>query len=152
MKNLLLYMLLVSVAVSCNINKPAEFIGIENVRIESSDNREVVLLADAKYRNPNHLGGQVKSVNIHVFVEGNEVAQMQSTKDFVIPKREEFTIPLKTTIPWNSLTKNKDLLGSIFDVALSKEITIVMKGDMKIDFKVMNYTYKIEETKNVHIK
>lgn len=146
MKSIILFILSSLALFSCKVNEPAEFKRIGNLRVESITQGNVVLLADAQYYNPNHLGGKVASVDIDVLFDGEKVAKVDAIKGFSVPKQDKFSIPLRVSIPLKELSKNEGLLGGVLNAVLDKQVAVDFDGTMKFDFKVMKYTYKINET------
>lgn len=133
----------------CSINERPQFIGIENIKVLESTSKYVMLTADALFINPNDIGGSLKTDEIKVFVNDNEMATV-STKNFEVPAKKEFIIPLKTNVPTDSLYSNKNLsglLGSLF----SKKVKVQYKGDIKYTILGFSHTYSIDKTENIKI-
>lgn len=135
---------------SCNIKEKPEFLRVENIKVLESTSNHVTLTADALFLNPNDIGGELKTDEIKVFVNNNEMATV-STKSFKVPAKNEFSIPLKANIPTDSIFSNKNiggLIGSLF----SKTIKVQYKGDIVYKVLGFSYTYNIDKTENVKIK
>lgn len=100
--------------------------------------------------NPNDIGGKLKTDEIKVFVNGNEMASV-STESFDVPAKKEFSIPLKANVPTDSLLSDKSL-SSLLGSLLSKKIEVQYKGDIKYKVLGFSHTYTIDKTENVKIK
>ncbi|GAL72822.1 hypothetical protein JCM19302_182 [Jejuia pallidilutea] len=100
--------------------------------------------------NPNDIGGELKTDEIKIYVNNNEVGYV-STKSFEVPAKKEFTIPLTATVPIDSLISNKSiggLIGSLF----SKKIKVNYKGTIVYKALGFSYDYAVDETEEVKIK
>lgn len=135
---------------SCSVKEKPVFLNVENIKVVESTSKHVILTADAFFLNPNDIGGELKTDEIKVFVNDNEMASV-STKSFKVPARKEFSIPLKANIPTDSILSNKNiggLIGSLF----SEKIKVQYKGDIIYKVLGFSYTYNIDKTENVKIK
>lgn len=133
----------------CSVSEQPQFIGIENIKVLEYTSKYVTFTADALFINPNFIGGSLKTDEIKVFVNDNEMATV-STESFDVPAKKEFTIPLKTHVPTDSLYSNKNLsglLGSLFN----KKIKVHYKGDIKYVVFGFSHTYSIDETEDINI-
>ncbi|TXE11967.1 hypothetical protein FUA26_07855 [Seonamhaeicola algicola] len=135
---------------SCTVKEKPEFLHIENIKVLESTNKHITITANAIFLNPNDIGGQLKTDAIKVFINNNEMATV-STESFDVPAKKEFSIPLKTHIPTDSILSNKNingLIGSLF----SKKIKVQYKGAIIYKVFGFSYTYSIDKTDNVNIK
>lgn len=135
---------------NCSVKEKPVFLNVENIKVVESTSKHVTVTADALFLNPNDIGGALKTDEIKVFVNDNEMASV-STKSFNVPAKKEFSIPLKAHIPTDSIFSNKNLgglLGSLF----SKKIKVQYKGDIVYKVFGFSYTYNIDKTENVKIK
>ena len=149
MKKLIILSTICAALVSCSVTEKPQFIGIENIKVLESTSKYVTFTADAMFINPNDIGGELKTDEIKVFVNDNEMATV-STESFEVPAKKEFSIPLKTNVPTDSLFSNKNLsglLGSLF----SKKVKVQYKGDIKYKVYGFSHTYSIDKTENVKI-
>ncbi|MGB5418514.1 LEA type 2 family protein [Algibacter sp.] len=150
MKQLIILSTICFTLFSCSVNEKPEFIGIENIKVLESTSKYVTFTADAKFINPNDIGGELQTDEIKVFVNDNEMATV-STESFEVPAKKEFTIPLKTNVPTDSIFSNKSiggLLGSLF----SKKVKVQYKGEIKYKVLGFSHYYNIDQTEDVKIK
>ncbi|GGD05614.1 LEA type 2 family protein [Hyunsoonleella pacifica] len=150
MKRFLLLLTILSTFFNCKVNEKPLFINVENIKVKESTSKHITLSADALFMNPNDIGGELKTDEIKIFVNNNEVGYV-STESFKVPAKEEFSIPLKATIPIDSLISNKSiggLIGSLF----SQKIKVQYKGDILYKTLGFSYTYNVDETEEVKIK
>ena len=135
---------------SCSINEKPQFIAIENIKVLESTSKYITFSADAHFINPNDISGELQTDEIKVFVNNNEMASV-STESFQVPAKKEFSIPLKTNIPTDSIFSNKSiggLIGSLF----SKKVKVQYKGEIKYKVLGFSHYYNIDQTEDVKIK
>ncbi|NMH89455.1 hypothetical protein [Flavivirga algicola] len=150
MRKLIILSTMLFAFLSCSVSEKPEFLYIENIKVEESTSKHITFTADAFFKNPNDIGGALKTDEIKVFVNDNQMATV-STKNFKVPAKEAFSIPLKTKIPTDSIFSNKNiggLIGSLF----SKKIKVQYKGDIIYKALGFSFTYNIDKTEHVKIK
>lgn len=144
-------LLLVSVLLfNCSVNERPVFENLDNIKILNSNSKSITLSADAYFKNPNDIGGVLKTEGIKVFVNDNEVASIVS-EEFDVPKKDTFKIPLTAIIDTKKLTDNNSL-GGLISSLLSQKIKVQYKGQLK--YKVLGFssTYDIDQTEDIKIK
>ena len=135
---------------SCTVNEAPEFIGLDNIEIRDASGKFINVTADAHFKNPNSIGGKLKTKGIKIYVNDVEMATIVS-EEFEVPSKADFKIPLMADIPTDSLFSDKSiggLLGSLF----SESLKVRYKGDIKYKVFGFSYTYPIDQTENVKIK
>lgn len=150
MKKLTILLTLIVTFTSCTVKEKPEFLHVENIKVLESTSKTIIISADALFKNPNDIRGELKTDEIKVFINDNEMASV-STTSFDVPAKKEFSIPLKASIPTDSLFSDKSLsglLGSIF----SKKIKVQYKGDIKYKVFGFSHSYSVNETEDVKIK
>lgn len=150
MKKLIILSTICVAFISCSVNEKPQFIGVENIKVLESTSKYVAFTADALFINPNDIGGELQTDEIKVFVNNNEMASV-SAESFKVPAKKEFTIPLKTKVPTDSIFSNKSiggLIGSLF----SKKVKVQYIGDITYKVLGFSYTYNIDKTEDVKIK
>lgn len=150
MKRLIILSTLCITLFNCTVKEKPVFLNVENIKVVESTSKYITFTADAFFLNPNDIGGELKTDEIKVFVNDNEMATV-STKSFKVPPKKEFSIPLKANIPTDSIFSNKNiggLIGSLF----SKKLKVQYKGDLIYKVLGFSYTYNIDKTEDVKIK
>ncbi|WP_203256987.1 LEA type 2 family protein [Hyunsoonleella ulvae] len=150
MKRFLLLLTILCTFFNCKVNERPLFINVENIKVEESTSKHITLSADALFMNPNDIGGELKTDEIKIFVNNNEVGQV-STKSFKVPSKKEFSIPLKATVPIDSLISGKNiggLIGSLF----SQNIKVQYKGAIIYKALGFSFNYDVDETEEIKIK
>ncbi len=150
MKRLIILLTTLLCITSCKISEKPEFLRVEHIEVTESNSKTFTISAHAVFMNPNIIGGKLKTDEIKVFVNDNEMASV-STKTFDIPSEKEFSIPLTAHIPKDSIFSDKNL-GSLLGSLFSKKIKVQYRGDIK--YKVFGYsdTYTIDKTETIKIK
>ncbi|UKM63582.1 LEA type 2 family protein [Flavobacteriaceae bacterium GSB9] len=136
--------------IACTVTEKPQFIGVENIKIEDSNPNFVTFTADARFINPNDIGGELQTDAIKVIVNDNEMATV-STKNFEVPAKNEFTIPLRTLVTADSIFTNKNL-GGLIGSLFSKKVKVQYKGDIKYKVYGFSHSYHVDITENVRLK
>lgn len=150
MNRLIILSTISSLFFNCSIKEKPLFVNVDNIKVLESTSKSITLTADAHFLNPNDIGGKLKTDEIKVYVNDNEMASI-STKSFDVPAKKEFSIPLKANIPTDSIFSNKNL-GGLIGSLFSNKIKVQYKGD--IIYKVFGFSYKydVDETETIKIK
>ncbi|TNJ43110.1 LEA type 2 family protein [Tamlana fucoidanivorans] len=135
---------------ACTITEKPEFKGIENIDVLESTSKHFIIRADAVFLNPNDVGGKLKTDEIKVFINNNEMA-LVSTEAFNVPSKKEFKIPLKTSISKDSLFSNKNLSGLINSL-FSKKVAVRYTGTIDYTILGFSHSYNIDKTEEIKIK
>ena len=143
-------LLFFSLVFNCSVTEQPEFVGIEKIKVVNSDLKSVTLKADALFKNPNDIGGVLKTDNLKVYINDTEVATVVSD-EFNVPSKQNFTIPLIVSVATDSIIDNKSL-GGLLGSLLSQKLNVRYKGSIK--YKVLGYssTYEVNEIQEVKIK
>lgn len=150
MRQSIILLTILLTVLSCSINEKPEFIDVKNIKVTESTSKYITITADAFFINPNDIGGELKTDEIKVLVNDTEMASI-STKNFEVPAKKEFSIPLKANIPTDSIFSNKNL-GGLIGSLFSKKIKVQYTGDIKYKVLGFSHSYKIDQTENIKIK
>lgn len=150
MKNVLILLTILLTILSCSVKEKPEFLRVDNIKVLESNRDVLVISADAFFLNPNDIGGQLKTDELKVFINDNEMATV-STDAFDVPAQKEFTIPLKANVPIDSILSNKNIEGLIGSL-LGKKLKVQYKGDLKYKAFGFTYIYEIDKTETIKIK
>ena len=135
---------------NCSVNEKPEFIGVENIKILESTPEYIVLTADAFFENPNIISGELQVNDVKVYVNDSEMATV-SSKNFEVPAKKDFSIPLTANVPIDSIFGDENL-SSLIGSLLTKKMKVQYKG--VINYKVLGFshTYNVDKTEEVKIK
>ena len=157
-KSIVFILVICSLVFNCTVKEKPQFIGIDNIKVLYSSScycicsniKNITISADAEFSNPNDVGGTLQTDALKVLVNDREVATFTS-KEFKVPSKDKFKIPLTVSIATDSII-NKGNLSGLLGSLLSKKLKVQYKGDIK--YKVFGYssTYTIDKTEDVKIK
>jgi len=150
MKKSIIFSIIITTFLSCSISKKPEFLRIENIKILESTAKDITIIADAFFINSNNIGGKLKTDNILVFVNDNQMASV-STESFKVPAKKEFSIPLKAIIPTDSIFSSKNI-GGLLGSLLNSKLKVQYIGEIKYKVLGFTHTYKVDKTEYLKIK
>lgn len=150
MHKLIILLTLTLTIFNCSVKEKPEFLKVENIEIKDSNDEFITLTANAFFKNPNVVGGKLATEGISIFVNDVLMAEVAS-KEFKVPAKKEFTIPLEAQIPTQRIFDKKNI-GDLISSLLNRKIKVQYKG--AIDYKVLGFsdTYNIDKTEEVKIK
>ena len=132
---------------ACNTLKSPEFQGIESIKLKN-DNGQPVLVAYAKYHNPNLVGGQFKISEVKVFVNDKFLANLNSDT-YQVPSKKDFIIPLEVNLDQNYFKKNNIL--EALNTAINNKLEVHYQGKIYYVSYGLKVPYKIDHTQNIKI-
>lgn len=150
MKKIIILSTILVAFFSCSVNEKPEFLKIENIQVIESSSDSITLSADAFFSNPNDIGGELKSDGIKVFVNDVEMTTI-SSKNFKVPAKHEFSIPLQASIPTKRIF-NTNNIGGVINSLFSKKVKVQYIGDIKYKVLGFSHSYTVDKTENIKIK
>ncbi|MGB1307647.1 MAG: LEA type 2 family protein [Oceanihabitans sp.] len=150
MKKFIILLTILGTFLNCTVKEKPEFIRVDNIQVDDSNSKFITLTADAYFINPNDISGELKTDEIKVFVNNNEMATVK-TESFKVPAKKEFSIPLEANAPTDSLLSNKSLSGLLGSL-LSKKMKVQYKGQIKYKVLGFSHTYMVDKTEDIKIK
>ncbi|MDX1277758.1 LEA type 2 family protein [Oceanihabitans sediminis] len=150
MKKLIILLTVALSFVSCSIKEKPEFLRVDNIKVDDSNSKYITLTADAYFLNKNDISGELKTDEIKVFVNNNQMATV-TTESFKVPAKKEFSIPLSANVPTDSLLSNKNLSGLLGSL-LTQKMTVQYKGQIKYKVFGFSHTYDVDKTEDIKIK
>ena len=143
---LLIFFLLTNLLISCSVPKELEYRAFKNLTIEKMGFSFSAIKMDLIYYNPNNFGLELNRMDLDIFINNNYVGKTSQDYQISIPRREEFSIPIKIDVDMKNLLKNG------FTTFLNNEVIIKVTGTIRIGklsvFKsfVVNYEGKQQFT------
>lgn len=147
------FFILLSIAftlTSCSVKEKPEFVSVNNVKVLETTSQFITLQANAIFKNPNHVGGNLKADDIKIIVNGSEVATV-SSESFKVPVDDEFTVPLTAKIETKKLISDKNL-SSLLGSLLGQKLNVQYKGVITYKLLGISYDYDVDYAKDVKIK
>jgi len=150
MKKFIILLTATLTILGCSVKEKPEFLRVDNIKVDDSNSKFITLTADAYFLNKNDISGELKTDEIKVFVNNNQMATV-TTESFKVPAKKEFSIPLKANVPTDSLFSDKSLSGLLGSL-LSQKMKVQYKGQIKYKVFGFSHTYDVDKTENVKIK
>lgn len=123
----LLFLILLTLLLNaCSSPKALEYRTFKNFTIEKPGFSSTAVNLDIVYFNPNNFGLQLKRTDIDIFVNDTYLGHTGQDYQITIPKKEEFSIPLKIEVDMINLLKNG--LTSL----LSNQVTVKISGSIRV--------------------
>ncbi|WP_282043000.1 hypothetical protein [Winogradskyella flava] len=143
-------LLIFSLVFNCSVTEQPEFVGIEKIKVINSDLKSITLKADALFKNPNDIGGVLKTDDLRVYFNNTQAATVVSD-EFNVPSNQNFTIPLIVSVATDSIIDKKNISGLLGSL-LSQKLSVQYKGEIKYNVLGYSSTYTVDETQEVKIK
>lgn len=124
----------------CREPKDLEFRSVKNVAVENLGFNTSTLTADMVYYNPNNFSLELKRTDLAVFVDSSLLGYSSQDFQVKVPRRDEFTFPLKIELDMKNLLKNG--IAALFN----KEIKLRLQGKVKIGKAGVFKTFPIDYT------
>ena len=112
--------------VSCAAPKELEYRDFKNFSIEKLGFSSSSVRMDLIYFNPNNFGLQLKRTDLDIFLDSNYLGRTAQEYAITIPRRAEFTIPIKMDVDMRNLLKNG------FITLFSNEVKVKVTGNVKV--------------------
>jgi LEA14-like dessication related protein len=128
--NIILYLFtflcLSSLLVSCGPPKALEYRDFKNFTIEKLGFSTSAVKMELVYFNPNNYGLQLKRTDLDIYI--NDVLMGHTSQDYqiTIPRKEEFSIPIKVDVDMQNLLKNS------LNVMVKKQVMVKLTGSVKV--------------------
>ena len=124
--NLSLYILILSVFLSCSAPKMLEYKEYQNFKIASAGFTNTKVGLDLIYYNPNNFGLQLRRVDLDIFIDNNLLGHTVLDTLIQIPRKNNFTLPVSVDIDMKNAFKNS------LTTLLGKEVTVKATGRLKV--------------------
>ena len=122
----LLLLLLSILPLACSTPKVLEYRTYKNFTIEKLGFSSSAVKLELVYFNPNNYGIELNSTDVDIFVNDSYLGHSAQDFQISIPKKEEFSIPLKIDVDMRNLLKNG------LTTLLSHEVTVKITGSIKV--------------------
>lgn len=152
MKRLGYFLIFLLLLCSCTIYEKPIFVKVDDVKVLSVASDTIRLKAAVFFKNPNNVGGKIATDQIKVIFNGVAVAQV-SSKEFKVPAKKEFSIPLHVVIPTKKVFENnkKGILGGLLNSLLNQSIKVQFKGGLKYHVFGFSKVYEIDKTREIKL-
>ena len=127
-------------AASCRPPKDLEFREFKNLAIENIGFAGTKLKVDVVYYNPNNFGLELSRTDLDIFIDSTFLGHSSQELQVKVPRRQEFSIPLKVELDMKNLLKNS-LAG-----LLNKQVKVRVVGKVKVGkagvYKTIDLNYE----------
>ncbi len=144
---LFLFALFISLQ-ACNMVKAPEFKGITNIDLKKNKDGKTVLVAYAKYHNPNLLGGKFQVKDMKVFVNDKFFANLNSDT-YKVPTKRDFEIPLE--VDFDASYFKKDNLLDALNSVLNNKLNVQYKGKIYYVSHGVSIPYDVDYTQELKL-
>ena len=128
---------------SCGGIKDLEFKEYKNFKLEKAGFSKSTITVDLVYYNPNTFGLELKNTDLDIFINDNLLGHSAQEVQVQIPKKQQFTLPLKIDVDMKNILKNS------LTTLLNKEITIKATGKIKVGkaniYKTLPFEYSTKQ-------
>ena len=111
---------------SCSSPKSLEYRSFKNFKIEQAGFASSAITMDIVYYNPNRFGLQLKHTDLDIYVDNSYLGHTTQEYQIDIPKRSEFSIPVKIDVDMKNIFKN------MFAALLNSQILIKVDGTVRV--------------------
>ncbi|MFC4261316.1 LEA type 2 family protein [Ferruginibacter yonginensis] len=120
--------MLIMVLFSSSCQQPKELVFKEynGLTVDQLSFAGAALKVNLVYYNPNNFGLQLNRTDLDIYVDSTFLGHSSQDIQIAIPKRDNFTIPLKVDLDLKNLLKNG--ITSLFN----KEVAIRLVGTVKV--------------------
>jgi len=117
---------LTTLLISCSTPKELEYRDFKNFTFDKFGFSATSIKMDLIYYNPNNFGLQLKSTELDIFLDNNYLGHSVQEQLVSIPRREEFSIPIKIDVDMKNLLRNG--LSTLW----SNEVIVKVTGTVKV--------------------
>ncbi|MFT3701920.1 MAG: LEA type 2 family protein [Agriterribacter sp.] len=122
----LLSFLLWNVFSSCRQLVAPEYVGVENLQLQSKNFANTSLSADIKLYNPNKSNLTFKSGSMDIFVENRLLGHTELDSTIYINKLDTFSVPIAVKLNMGNV------LGNALSIGLKDSVMIKLEGNVKV--------------------
>jgi LEA14-like dessication related protein len=125
---------------SCQKPKDLVFKEFKNLKVDQLSFSGAALNVDLVYFNPNNFGLQLSRTDLDIFVDSTFLGHSSQNIQVKVPKRDNFTIPLKVDLDVKNLLKNG--VTSLFN----KDVKVRVLGSVKLGKAGVYKTFPVDYT------
>ncbi len=111
---------------SCHEPKALEFKEFKNLTLDKLSFAGAAMNVDLVYYNPNNFGLQLSRTDLDIFIDGTFLGHSSQDIQVAVPKRDNFTIPLKLDLDVKNILKNG------ITSFLNKSVSVKVVGSVKV--------------------
>lgn len=124
----------------CREPQDVVFRSIRNISVEKLGFNSSTLNADLVYYNPNNFSLELNRTDLAIYVDSSLLGHSSQDFQIKVPKRDEFTFPLKVDLDMKNLLKNG------LAVLFNKEIKLRLLGKVRVGKAGVFKTFPVDYT------
>ena len=133
---------------ACSMIKAPEFKGIAGIDLKKNTQGNMILVANAKFYNPNLLGGKFQVKDVKVFINDKFLANLNADT-YKVPSKKDFVVPLEVDFDMKYL--KKDNLLDALNAAINNKLKVQYKGQIYYVSHGLNVPYTIDYTQDIKL-
>lgn len=126
LKKIILLASVIMSLLSCSAPKAVEYKTYHNFSINQLGFNTSSISLDLEYYNPNNFGMQLKNTDLDIFIDGNLLGHSVTDSLIQIPRRGNFTVPVKFNIDMRNAFRNA------LNTLTGKEVLVKLAGKVKV--------------------
>jgi LEA14-like dessication related protein len=134
--------LLSLLSLGCNI-KSLEYKNYNSLRVQKVGFSSSTLTMNVVYHNPNNFGLKLNQIDLDVYVNDNYLGHTTQSFQINIPKRGDFSVPIKLELDMKNLLKNA------INGLMNQEVTLKTSGSIRVGtgkiYKTFPFVYSTKE-------
>jgi LEA14-like dessication related protein len=147
--NIIVWVICVLSFASCNLFQEITFTGIEKIDIAGINQNGVEAVIKAKIKNPNFMSFVIRKSDMNVTINGLDVGTATLAENVKIKGNSEdvYTFKVKSDFSKISMTE----LPKLMAIAFSKNVTVGIKGDLKVGKGLIQKKIPVEIAEKVKL-
>ncbi len=130
MKNIVLFLVIAISTIGCKEYEEIQFLGLQDVKVNGIKEGNLLISANAAFKNPNDFKGKLKSANIYVLFKGATLAEVTNVNKISVAPNSDFNVPLSMEISISKLQTG--LLSNLASLIRKKSVELEFKGNIKV--------------------
>lgn len=146
----IIYILLVGALLgACARPKAPEFNGVENLEVQLTGFTKATISGDAAFYNPNKANVYIKSANMKVFMEDQEISHFNKDIDILAGGNTDFTVPVSFDVSLKDIDLGS--FASAIGIGKKKEREFSFRGKIKVKMHGINFNVPVDHTERVEL-
>ncbi|MGZ4048155.1 MAG: LEA type 2 family protein [Bacteroidia bacterium] len=147
MKKILFFIFCTILLTSCGDFQEVTFSGIQNVNIISLSQKGAEAEITAKIKNPNNVAFTIYPADMDVTLGGINAGKAHLTGRTKIKANSDESYTFRVKSDFSSLSMAD--LPKLMAMAMSRNVTVSLKGNLKVGKLLVRKSYPVEMTQNV---
>ncbi len=137
-KRIALFLWFCLLLAACSKPLAPEYLGLDNLRVNSLGVGESAISANLKYFNPNHFAMKLKSGEMEVYLNNRFLGKTILDTLTAVPARDTFLIPVSMKVDM------KQIYSNAVDILLNNEVNIRLHGFARLGKGLISFDVPIQ--------